>query len=273
MELEPESQSQGGQPLTFGGVAAFAEASVFRFLGVQLAVALAVAAGVVWGFLWAWDPVLTEAIMQLPEQGEIRGGRLQWEAPSRARLAENSFLTIAADLTGTGQFGTASDLQVVFHGDHVRLGSLLGYLPVPYPHGWIMALNRTELEPWWGAWKTPLTAGIAAGVVVSLWTVWSLLAFPYGWVVRVVAFYADRKVTKSSAWRVAAAAQWPGALLLGAAIMAYSLHHLNLIQLLWAWVVHILLSWLFVIASPFRLPRLASASPFRKSQNPFQGTS
>ena len=46
------------QPLTFGGVARFAAASLWRLLMVELVFALMVAATVVWFVQQAWVPVI-----------------------------------------------------------------------------------------------------------------------------------------------------------------------------------------------------------------------
>ena len=66
------------QPLTVRGVAAFASATLGRLLLVQFIVALLAAGTVVWFLHRAWFPMIGEAIRQLPPQGEIRSGRLDW---------------------------------------------------------------------------------------------------------------------------------------------------------------------------------------------------
>jgi hypothetical protein len=70
---------------------------------------------------------------------------------------------------------------------------------------------------------------------------------------------------------MAAASLLPGALFLTLAIVAYTLHHINLVQLLLAAVLHVMIGWAYVLASPFCLPKqpLAGSSP---AKNPF-GTS
>ena len=70
------------QPLTVRGVAAFARASLGRLLLVQFIVALLAAGTVVWFLHKAWFPTIGEAIRQLPPQGEIRSGRLDWQGPT-----------------------------------------------------------------------------------------------------------------------------------------------------------------------------------------------
>src|SRR5438477_11837048 len=75
------------QPLTFGGVAAFARASLKRLLLIQLICAAVVTGTVIWFFEQAWLPMIFEAVRQMPSEGEIRSGRLEWRGESRQRLA------------------------------------------------------------------------------------------------------------------------------------------------------------------------------------------
>ena len=74
------------QPLTVRGVAAFARAPLGRLLLVQFMVALLAAGTIVWFLHKAWFPQISEAIRQLPLQGELRAGRLDW----RRSTAPNS---------------------------------------------------------------------------------------------------------------------------------------------------------------------------------------
>jgi hypothetical protein len=85
--------------------------------------------------------------------------------------------------------------------------------------------------------------------------------------VRLIAFYADREMKIGAAWRLAGAAMMPGALLMSGAVVLYSLHRLNLVGLLFAWLLHLVLGWIYVGIAPARLPRLSTALPRRR--NPF----
>jgi len=144
---------------------------------------------------------------------------------------------------------------------------LFGHLAVPYPEGWIISLNRTEAGPWWGAWRPFILIGTGVVVAAGLWLSWVVLATIFMAPVRLIAFYADREMTIGAAWRVAGAAMMPGALLMSGAVVLYSLHRLNLIGLLFAWLLHLVLGWIYVGIAPTRLPRLSPALPRRR--NPF----
>ena len=51
------------------------------------------------------------------------------------------------------------------------------------------------------------------------------------------------------------------------AILLYGFNRLNLVGLLFAWLLHLVISWIYLGIAPTRLPRLAGAPPRRG--NPF----
>jgi len=255
------------QPLTFGGVASFARASSGRLFFVQFLMASLVAVSVVWFLIAAWFPVVQKAIAQLPAQGGIQHGQLQWTNTSPARLAEDAFLSIVVNANGSAPISQNADVQLELGRSGLRIKSLFGYLAVPYPADWVIGLNRAEAGPWWGAWRPFILVGTGITVAVGLWFSWLVLATIYMAPVRLIAFYADRELTIGAAWRVAGAALLPGALLMSGAIVLYSLHRLNLVGLLFAWLLHLVLAWIYAAIAPARLPRLPTALPRRR--NPF----
>lgn len=258
------------QPITFGGVAAFARASLGRLFLVQFLAALLVAASVISFLSVAWFPVFQKAIARLPENGAIRGGHLEWNNVSPARLAEGTFLSIVLDTAEGGRTGQSADVQLELERHGLKICSLFGCLALPYPKHWTFALNRAEAEPWWGAWRPFLLVGIGAGVVICLLASWLVLATLYSLPVRVITFYSDRQATWPGCWRIAGAAQLPGALLMSGAIFLYGFNRLNLVGLLFAWLLHVVIGWIYVGIASTRLPRLANA-PQRRG-NPFSGT-
>src|SRR5580658_9994310 len=102
------------EPLTPRGVGAFAGAKTGRLLFAQCIVAALAAAAVVWFLAAAWFPVVRSAIHQLPAQGEVSGGRLDWSGENSVQLAENRFLGLAVDLFHSGQLGREAHLQIEF---------------------------------------------------------------------------------------------------------------------------------------------------------------
>ena len=174
--LDPQSSSFAWQPLTPRGVAAFATASLGRIGFVQLIVALLAATTVIWFLRNAWFPTVQEAIKHLPAHGDIHGGQLDWHGDSPAHLAEGLFLSFVVDLNHAGQAGRVAHLQVELGTADFKICSLLGCVTLRYPKDWVAALNRTELEPWWGAWKPAITAMIFLTTVLVLMVTWWLMA-------------------------------------------------------------------------------------------------
>src|SRR5690348_5920625 len=119
----PKSQRNAWQPLSFGGVAAFARASLSRLFVVELLVALLVGASVVWFAAKNYSPVILGAIQKMPEQARIENGSLT-NLPSQV-LSENQLLSLAVDLEESGKFGQSAEVQFELHSDNFRACSLL----------------------------------------------------------------------------------------------------------------------------------------------------
>jgi hypothetical protein len=124
-----------------------------------------------------------------------------------------------------------------------------------------------EVRAWWGAWETPVLAGAGVAVLLGLLVTWYVLAAVYGFTVGAIAFYAERSFTLFGCWKLAAAALLPGSLVIAAALVLYSLRRIGPVELLAAWVVHLMVGWVYVAIAPLRLPRRvagrgASGNPF-----------
>ena len=261
----PSKNTFAWEPLTPRGVAAFARARLGRLLVVQFIVAVLAAIAVDCFLDMECFPTINAAIRQLPEQGDIRASRLNWHGESPVLLAEGGFLAFDVDLEHAGQIHSSAQVQIEFGGETVRVFSLLGYREWNYPPGWIVAFNRTDLEPLWDAWK-PDILGIATGVViVGLMLSWAFLATVYFFPVWLICFFADRDLNFRQSWRLAGAALIPGALLLTAAIAFYAVGALDLIQMSSAVGAHLVLGWIYLFISPLFLQRV---SPSEK-RNPF----
>jgi hypothetical protein len=255
------------QPFTFGGAAAFALARPSRCFWLSAVVALAWAVAEVWFLTVAYQPVVEEALANLPARGQINDGRLEWGNLTPATLGQRSFLALVVDLEGSGKPGQLADLQCVFGRSQVRFEALLGSLDVGYPHGWIIPFNRTELDPWWGAWRPFILVGIGGLSVLGLFFAWALLATIYALPVRLVAWIWRRPLAGAQAWRLAWAALMPGALGMTLALWMYGLQRLSLVGFLLAFGLHFVLAWIYLLFAPARLPRMAA--PETVDHNPF----
>ena len=257
------------QPFTPRGVAAFAGATFSRVFLAQLLVAAVVAAALLWFISAAWVPVVTESIQHLPDTGSIRRGELDFPGESPQRLAENARLAVVIDLAGTREAGHTAELEVVFEKTRVVVRGPLGAWWQPYDPGYLINFNRPQLTPWWGAWRWAILALIALATVASLFAMWWSLALLYLPLVKVIAFFADRAVTWGGAWRLAAAGLLPGACLMAAGLVLHGFGAVDLIRFGLLYVLHVVLGFIFVITSPFFLPKLL---PAVKTKNPFTGS-
>jgi hypothetical protein len=273
-QVEKEDRSDLAQPFSIGGIAAFGQSGLRRLLFTQLLVGIVCAGAVLWGFAIAWMPVLQAAIENLPAHAAISGGELAWPGPAAMVLAENQTLSIAVDLDGGGDLGAAGDLQFEFGRSELRARSLLGYVAIAYSSTGTIPLNRQQLDPWWGAWKPALLAGLFLGTFVFLMAFWSVLALGFALPVRILAFYLDRDLKGWGAWKVAGAALMPGAMMMSVAILGYAYQQITLVHLLAAAGLHLILGLFLVAISPAWLPRQdMPLGPRPRSRNPFTGRS
>jgi len=231
-----------------------------------LLVAILAAAAVIWFLEQWWFPVVRSAIAQLPEEGEILDGKLDWSGISPTNLAENHYLGFSLDLTHSGNLERISQIQVEFGLSEARIRLLPGYTVIKYPAGWRMAFNRKELAPLWGAWEPMLAAGAALGTLLGLLISWHALATVYCGLVKLIALYANRDLTWWQAWKLSAAALLPGALFLTFGICVYGITAMSLAQLAVVWGLHLVAGWIYLVVSPMFLPRHGEAP---RAGNPF----
>jgi len=254
------------QPLTPKGIATLARATFGRVLVVQFVFALLAAAMVIWFLDRDWFPVITEAIKQMPENGEIHSGRLNWNGDSPTSVSENRFLALTVDLKHEGQARSPAHVAVELGERDVKIFSLLGYLEGRYPPRWWLGVNRTEATPWWGAWAPPILGIVAILVIVSLLLCWAIQATLYAGPARLAVFFANRDMSLAASWRLCGAALMPGCVFLTAAIFVYGLGFLDLVQLGAAVAAHLVVGWVYIWLSIRKLPLHSDAAA---AKNPF----
>lgn len=259
------------QPLTPRGVAAFAHAPGRRLWLVQSIVAVAVAASVVVFLQLAWFPVVQQAIAELPDAGGVRGGQLQWTNFAPRVLAENRFLALSVDPNHSGQVRTVAHLHVELGRQNILTQSLLGYLVLPYPAGWEIAVNRIELTPWWGAWRFAIVVAVVLAVVLGLGATWWTLGLLYAPLLWGVGYFANRDLTWRGSWRLGCAALLPGALVMLVAISFYTLGVMDLVQLGFVFAAHLVVGWIYAVWALACVPRVPTVP--RPKRNPFQMSS
>jgi hypothetical protein len=255
------------QPFTFGGVAAFARAGVSRLLLAELVTAAIVGAGVVAFLQHAWVPVISQAIEKMPETAAITNG--EFIGFDQTLITETKFLAIAISPESTDQIGQSADIQIQFRPTDFRVGT--SFRPnwgweFDYGPGTGLALGRSVLEPWWGAWRPVLLAGIGIGVVVIMFGIWALVAVIYTVPAKLTALFADRELSWFGAWRLASASMLAGAFLVVAGIYLYSAQVVDLVGLVFIWAAHVVMGWVHLFGGVWASPRL---SPKSVKQNPF----
>ena len=254
------------EPITPRGVAAFAHARLGRLLLVQFVVALIVGSGLAWLLHACFFPTVSLAVEQLPPRGEIRRGSLEWNSNSPQTLANGSFLTIAIDLEHSGELRSLAHFQFEFGRTNLLAHSLLGYTSINYPDNWIIAFNRPELVPRWGAWRPVFLAAAVLGTVAYLMASWCILATLYCAPIWLLGYFANRDLTMKGSWRLAGAALMPGAFAMLVAIFFFGIGMLDLVHMGFALGVHFLIGWIYLAISVFCVPLIGEANLPR---NPF----
>jgi hypothetical protein len=210
-------------------------------------------------------PTIDATINELPDQGQIRSGRLEWTDQSPIVLAEGNILACSVDLEHGGSLRSPADFQFEFGRETVRVFSLFGETEFPYPTGWVIAANRPDLRPVWGAWAPDILALAAIGTFFGQLLVWAVLATVYVLPVWLVCFFTNRDLNFRQSWKLAAASLLPGALLLSLAITLYDFGAFDLVQLCFAFGMHLVIGWLYLFVSPMFLRRVLSSD----KKNPF----
>ena len=92
-----------------------------------------------------------------------------------------------------------------------------------------------------------------------------MLATVYCLPVWLLCFFANRDLNLRASWKLAGAALMPGALLLSCALLLYELGGFDLVQLCFAFGMHLIIGWIYLFVSPLFLNRAVPA----EKKNPF----
>jgi hypothetical protein len=259
------------QPLTFGGVAAFARARAGRVLAVLAAGATLCGLLLLGGFYLGWLPVIDKTVEALPATGEIRQGRLRWDDTMPRVLAQSSRLQFAVNPLAEAAFGQESDVRVELRADSWLICGWLGCWSQRYPENWVIAVNRPDVLPAWGAWRPFVLWGVFGAGVIWVLACWLLLATFGAVPLRLLAFFLDRALTLGAAWRLLAVAWIPGGLLFALAVFLYGVQQLHLAGLALVALAHPLAGMIYALGALARQPRLTPGATSPRG-NPFQGT-
>jgi hypothetical protein len=253
------------EPVTPRGVASFSRASFERLGVVQAIMALSIALILVWVLATGFFPTISRAIQQLPDSGQILHGELALSEDSPQLLAEGHFLAFIIDAKHSGQIRSPAQFQFEFGADSLLIFSLFGVAEVDYPSDQSFYFNRTDLQPKWGAWAPDILGLVGILVFVGLMVSWSVLATLYCLPVWLVAFFANRDLNFIQSWRLAGAAMMPGAMLMALSLWLYGVGAFDLVKLCFAFVMHLLIGWIYLLVSPLFVARSVPPDP----KNPF----
>lgn len=254
-------------PLTFRSIAAFGRATMGRTLGVAFVAALLYGAAMAWLTVHSLLPPANQFTERLPETGEIRGRELRWGGEPFAVLADSRIVTIVVDFDGSNLEGRVADLLIKLRKTDFEVCSLFGCVTVPYPPGWIIAMNQPEVKPLWGAWRPFVVLGVFGVSLVGVLLLWVVIATASFIPVRFVLYFFDRDVTLLGTWRVLMMALLPGAAVITTGIIGYSISQVTLSGLMVIGVLHLLVDAVFWAGACWRLPltdrrAAAKANPF-----------
>jgi len=253
------------EPVTPRGVAAFARASFARFVGVQSGVALLAAASIVWLLATDFFPTVDAAIGQLPDTADINDGKLNWPEDSPKLIAEGDFLAFSVDSNHSGRLRSPAQFQFEFGDNSLCIYSLFGTAEIFYPPDQSFYFDRPDVQPLWGAWRPEILGLIFIVGFLGLLLSWALLATAYFLPVWLISFYTNRDLNFRQSWKLAGAALMPGALLMSLGIVFYGLGAFDVVQLCFAFAMHLVIGWIYLFVSVLFLNR---ALPTEK-KNPF----
>ena len=234
------------QPVTAGGLAAFASAAIRAVVVMGIIVQACFLAAVFWLVGREYVPAIETSFAKFPDQGVLAEGRLIWNGPPYLSLYETSFIHVVVNHTGRSMGDQGSDLGVEITPRSIEFTSLLGVLEIPYKAEWDVAANRQGLQAWWGAWKIPILLGFGLTLFLFLTVSWMLLASLYFLPVLLVGRIFDRAINLGGAWKLSCTALYPGALFISVATILYGLHIIDLQMLMLAQPLHVVVGWVYL---------------------------
>ena len=256
------------QPLTPGGAAAFAGASLTRLFVVQLLFALGTAVAVLFFISTNVSTVIGDLIRQIPEEAVMSRGEIIGLGAAKPAAAA-AFLSVSLSATAAVVPDRPADLDVRFGATNFSACAILGCVTRAYDPSWTFAIGRGHMEPKWGAWKPLVYIVTALAVMTGLMIVWAAWATIYFLPVRLLAFFADRELTIIGSWKMSGAAQMTGSLVQSVGIVLYALRLLDLPLLAGVMALHFLVNWVYVPWALLKRPKVEKAA--KVAGNPFAG--
>lgn len=250
------------QPFTWRGVAALAVRPAGWLAAWCLVTAALLGGAAARFYAVAWQPALDAAVRQLPSTGEIHDGRLVWPTNTATELVRTRHLALRVNPLAAPVPGQAADVEIELLSGELSMQSLLGYWVVRYPTGWVVALNRPEVEPLWRTWQPYLPALVGAGVAVSVLGMWFAIGLVAAPVLRLGTALLRRDITLGGCWRLSVAALLAGGWIVAGGLVLYAEHGFRLLDWLVAFALAHAVDLILWLGAPWCLPRRARPGPF-----------
>jgi hypothetical protein len=266
-EESEDERPRAWNPFTPSGVASFANAPLGHLLTVELVTALLVFLATALYLDRSWATAIDRAVEGFPPGSRIHAGEVDLPGTEALRLSTNHLVGITWSRVDAP--GSASDVELHLHPDEWKLSTLFGYVNLPYPPGISQPLNRETLSPRWGAWRSGLLPLAAMAYTTGIVVAWFVLAAVYSWPIRVFTFFRDKHTSRLGCWKLCAAALLPGAFLMAAATVFYTLGQIPVVGVAVAFIAHIVLGWAYVLCGAVALPLIPETeqlqgNPFRR---------
>ena len=265
-DTDPRGKSEiAFLPFTFGGIAHFGYARKAFLFTVELVIALLCSLSILWFVCDAYFPIVGQAIDSLPEEEvSITNNRLVWDERDGV-LAQSPKLAISINAYGGPGKVTDSDLTLELAMRSFKIHCINGYYTeIPYQID-RFPLNHQRVTSWWKAWMGPLIFWVIFISFCSLVLIWQVLSFLYMFGVKLLAWATRRQVEWTGAYMLSGASLMPGALLMTAGILCYSIGCISLEGLGIFAAAHIVLAWIFLLISTLLLPKAPKPVPVFKS--------
>ncbi len=233
---------------------------------MEVIVATLSALALVWFLQRCYAPVILEAVQQMPEGALLRDGVLT-NVPETL-LSETKLIAIAVTPDEETDIGQSADVQIQFRQSNFRVGSVFWPnwgLQFDYGSG-KTDVGRTTLEPVWGAWHPVIFAGCGVAMITWLAASWAALAFLYSVPAKIAAWFGDRKLSWTGAWKLSSASLMPGAVVIVAGIILYGREAVDLIGFGCFFAAHFVVGWVYVGGGVFFLDKTKTAAV----NNPFK---
>ncbi|MDA0750350.1 MAG: hypothetical protein O2964_06505 [Verrucomicrobia bacterium] len=261
-------------PCTPRGIADWASRRKTAVLVYVLGMGCLVATVMGW-FVWTrWLPVWEEAIVSFPPGSRIEKEQLMLASDAGQPLTDNLFLSFEWISDPDEESASTSDIRIIFRSNECRIGSLLGYVSLLYPYGYIIDLDPDKLQPWWLTRRYFFYLGGWGLLWLGMLGCWWGLAIAYAIPVFLLAYFLGRETGVRTVFRLNLMSLMLPALFMSTAFVLYAFRRLNLQEFLTAGVVHIPMAWGLIFLSTLRLDRKKSLSDHSTpagtlSSNPF----